>query len=56
MNDRLAAVIRTLNIITVSGKDNLDHLLGCIRVLEEIQQQMTESGKEEQHGENDSEL
>lgn len=32
----LKSVNATLNEITVSGKDNLDKLLGCIQVVEKI--------------------
>ena len=38
-------VIQTLNKITVSGKQNLDMLLGCIMVLEHIAKG-TEENKE----------
>ena len=33
---RLTQVINTLNQIEVQGKDNLNKLLGCILVLEDI--------------------
>ena len=53
MANTISAIIRTLNTITVSGEDNLDKLLACIRALKQIGEQI---GKEEQHGENDGEL
>ena len=34
--NRLTQVINTLNQIDVQGKDNLNKLLGCILVLEDI--------------------
>ena len=36
---KLMLVINTLNKIPVSGKDNLDMLLGCILALEEMAQE-----------------
>lgn len=36
MISRLSQVINTLNLIEVQGKDNLNRLLGCILVLEDI--------------------
>ena len=51
--DTLNAIIRTLNGISVSGEDNLDKLLACIRALRQIQEQI---GKEDKHGENDGKL
>lgn len=36
MMDKINNVIRTLNKVQVSGKENLDMLLGCIMVLEQI--------------------
>lgn len=36
MNDKILAIINTLNSIDVKGKDNLDKLLGCILALEKI--------------------
>lgn len=50
MNDKniLPAVIKTLETISVSGKDNLGKLLGCISALESLFVESAE--KEEQHG------
>lgn len=50
MNDKniLPAVIKTLETISVSGKDNLGKLLGCISALESLLVEPAE--KEEQHG------
>ena len=57
MNKELVStILYTLNSITVSGEENLDKLLACIRVMKEIERQLNASGKEEEHGENDSEL
>lgn len=36
MDNRLTQVVSTLNLIEVQGKDNLNRLLGCILVLEDI--------------------
>ena len=36
MNEKLAAVIVTLNKIETHGKENMTKLLGCIKILEEI--------------------
>ena len=36
MDSRLTQVVNTLNLIEVQGKDNLNRLLGCILVLEDI--------------------
>ena len=36
MDSRLTQVLNTLNLIEVQGKDNLNRLLGCILVLEDI--------------------
>lgn len=33
---KLQALIQTLNLIEVHGKDNLDMLLGCILTLESL--------------------
>ena len=33
---RLAAVVRTLNSITVNGRNNLDMLLACIMMIEQL--------------------
>lgn len=44
-------VISTLNDIEVKGKDNLDHLLGCINALEgyvKIVENQSEPTKEEE--------
>ena len=32
----IAAVIRTLGKVTVNGEENLDMMLGCIRVLRKV--------------------
>lgn len=32
----LDRIISTMNLINVSGKDNLDRLLGCIQALEKV--------------------
>lgn len=34
--NRLRGVLYTLGLIQVSGKDNLDRLLGCMQMLETI--------------------
>lgn len=36
----LNKVISTLNLIEVSGKDNMNHLLGCIIALEKLVDEM----------------
>ena len=36
MDSRLTQVLNTLNQIEVQGKDNLNKLLGCILVLEDV--------------------
>lgn len=42
----LEQIIYTLNSIEVKGKDNLDKLLGCILMLEQMQ---AESNKQEEN-------
>lgn len=48
----IAAVVKTLGSISVSGKDNMSKLLGCIQALETMLAQPPEAStdKEEQHG------
>ena len=51
--DLLRSVISTLNCIEVKGKDNLDHLLGCIQALESLvhsTEQYTTPVKEDVNG------
>ena len=43
----IPAVIKTLETISVSGKENMSKLLGCIQALESL---LAEPEKEEQHG------
>lgn len=45
ITNSLAAVINTLNQISVSGKQNLMRLSGCIDVLEQILGEQNKSGK-----------
>lgn len=47
----LQQVIYTLNTIPVSGKDNLDKLLGCINALESICRSLTTSSNAAEGGE-----
>lgn len=51
VKEKLIQCIRTLNAVTVSGKDNLNHQLGVILTLEQIVDQL---GKEEDHGQDNS--
>lgn len=48
MNDKQKAIIQTvintLNSIEVSGKQNLDYLLGCIIVLEQLDNAEVDDG------------
>ena len=48
MNDKQKAIIQTvintLNSIEVSGKQNLDYLLGCIMALEQIESMEVDDG------------
>ena len=46
----LEQVIYTLNHIQVSGKDNLDMLLGCINALESIQEGISKTACTEKEG------
>lgn len=43
-------VINTLNTIKVSGKDDLQKLLGCILALESLTQEETEEKETENNG------
>ena len=36
MNEKIIAVLNTLNTISVSGEQNLDKLLGCIQTLKAV--------------------
>lgn len=45
MNNHLTQVISTLNNIEVHGKNNLDMLLGCIMMLEQIDAQIKREAK-----------
>ena len=52
MKDTLIAVIRTLNMISVSGSGNMNRLLGCIQALESMVADMSkpedkENGRQE---------
>ena len=53
MTEMIGAVLRTLNSVTVSGEDNLDKMLACIRALKQLEEQI---GKEGEHGEDDDAL
>ena len=44
----LDAVVRTLNKITVNGRENLDMLLGCILAIEKIDEPVETAEKEEE--------
>lgn len=44
--DTIAAVIKTLNLIEVKGKNNMDQLLGCIIALERVLATETTEKKE----------
>ena len=39
-SNKLGTVINTLNLITVSGRKNLEYLLGCIQALEHIAKEL----------------
>lgn len=41
----IAAVIHTMDKITVSGEDNLDMMLGCIRTLRKVLAEEENNGK-----------
>ena len=45
----IQAVVRTLDSLTVTGRDNMSRLLGCIGALEELPEADTEA-KEAEHG------
>lgn len=45
---KLASIRNTLNRITVSGADNLNHLLGCIQTLDQIIEEMMNPDKKEE--------
>lgn len=45
----LRAVIRTLDSLTVRGRDNMSKLLGCIGALEELLEKGAEA-EEAEHG------
>lgn len=40
--DKINAIIHTLGLIEVHGKDNLNRLLACIQELERLRDQMQE--------------
>ncbi len=40
--DILTTIIGTLNEIEVKGKDNLNHLLACIRALEDLEAKISQ--------------
>lgn len=42
MADRIQAVINTLNSVTVSGFDNMDRMVGCMKVLAEARDAIRE--------------
>lgn len=46
MKEKLDLVLRTLDKISVTGRNNIDMMLGCMMILEQII-------KEEQEAEND---
>lgn len=43
----IQGIINTLNTIEVRGKDNLDKLLGCILLLENIQQKINNNSEKD---------
>lgn len=50
MDFTIADVIAALGTISVSGEQNLDTLLGCIRVLRDIDRKMKEPKEEPENG------
>lgn len=52
LNQRLAPVYQALNNIKVSGKDDLNNLLGAIMVIESILQETIEDVKNGVSGDN----
>ena len=53
LNQRLAPVHTALNNIKVSGKDDLNNLLGAIMVIEAILKDTVDEVQREQNGSND---
>ena len=48
--DAVKAVLSTLNTVEVKGKDNMDKMLGCMQVLEKLEEAFEEmQGKEPEH-------
>lgn len=38
--EKVQAVINTLNKVTVSGYNNMSHLLGCIQTLDQVKKEL----------------
>lgn len=49
--NKIQAVINTLNSVTVNGFDNMDRMVGCMKVLADIRDAINKVN--EQKGEND---
>lgn len=47
MEDKVKRVISTLNNVEVRGKSNLDMVLGCIMVLEDVMRELSNENKKE---------
>jgi len=47
----LASVINTLNTIDIKGKDNMNHMLGSILVIEKVIQELQETKVEPKENE-----
>lgn len=39
-SNKIGTVINTLNLVTVSGRKNLEYLLGCIQALEHVAREL----------------
>ena len=50
---RIRVILNTLGLVEVRGKQNLDFLLGCIKALESILQELTERGQDNAAGQPD---
>lgn len=51
----ISAVIKTLNLVSVTGRDNLDMVLGCILALEKtLREEEPVSGILDDHGSADA--
>ena len=53
--NRIQAVINTLDSVTVCGFDNLDRMLGCMKVLAEIRDTIKQMPEEDNDGDADTE-